>query len=124
MMFKLSKKAPPAHRLAPVGHARERRENQSSQPWAGPHRDNQAPLRVEEAMARYYFNLCCDEQETTDVVGEDCADDVAALKQALKAASDVIKKQLFFNKVGDGWIEVEDEHHREVMRLPLRAAAY
>jgi tRNA A-37 threonylcarbamoyl transferase component Bud32 len=75
-------------------------------------------------VPRYYFNFCSDEVETTDLVGEDCADDVAALKEALKAASHALKEQLFFNNVMDGWIEVEDERHREVMRLPLRAAAY
>jgi len=75
-------------------------------------------------MPRYYFNVCSDEHESTDLVGEDCPDDLAALKEAMRAASAIIHQQLFFNRLGDGWIEVEDEHHCEVMRLPLRAAAY
>ena len=75
-------------------------------------------------MPRYYFNLCLDECESTDLLGRECADDVAALAHALQEASQVVHKQLFFNKVEDGWIHVEDEDHREVMRLPLRAAAY
>ena len=49
---------------------------------------------------------------------------LTALKEALRAASEVVRNQLFFNRHEDGWIEVEDEDHREIMRLPLRAAAY
>lgn len=75
-------------------------------------------------MPRYYFNLCFDEAEETDLVGRECPDDVAALGEALKAAGEVVRRQLFFNRVEEGWIEVEDEDHREVLRLPLRAAAY
>ena len=75
-------------------------------------------------MPRYYFNICSDEFEEADMVGEHCANDVEALKEALRQASSVVEQQLFFNKVMDAWIEVEDENHREVMRLPLRAAAY
>ena len=75
-------------------------------------------------MPRYYFNICSDEFEESDMVGEHCANDVEALKEALRQASSVVEQQLFFNKVVDGWIEVEDEDHREVMRLPIRAAAY
>ena len=58
------------------------------------------------------------------MVGEHCANDIEALQEALRQASSVVEQQLFFNKVVDAWIEVEDENHREVMRLPLRAAAY
>lgn len=80
--------------------------------------------RVGAPVPRYYFNFCSDETETTDTVGEDCPDDIAALKEAMKMASNVLHQQLLFNKIEDGWIEIEDEDHREVMRLPLRAAAY
>lgn len=82
------------------------------------------PFGVKGPVPRYYFNICCEDFEETDLVGESCADDVAALKQALCAASSIIKDQLFRNRVSDGFIEVEDEQHREVMRLPIRAAAY
>ena len=75
-------------------------------------------------MPRYYFNICSDEAETTDLVGEECRNDTEALKRALTTAGDMLRDQLFFNRVSDGWIEVEDYRHREVMRLPLRAAAY
>ena len=75
-------------------------------------------------MPRYYFNICSDEFEETDMVGEQCLNDVAALKEAMRAASEVVREQLWHNRVADAWIEVEDEQHREVMRLPIRAAAY
>jgi len=73
----------------------------------------------------YYFNVSCEGFETTDVVGERCRDDVDALSGALRAASAVVKKRLLANELShSGWIEVEDEQHRPVLKLPLRAAAY
>lgn len=76
-------------------------------------------------MPRYYFNVCCDTFETTDICGETCSDDVAALTEALRRASGIMRKQLRDGGLGPtGWIEVEDERHRSVLRLPLRAAAY
>jgi hypothetical protein len=75
-------------------------------------------------VPRYYFNFCSDETETTDLVGEECRNDTEALKRALLTAGDMLRDQLLFNRVSDGWIEVENSRHQEVMRLPLRAAAY
>jgi hypothetical protein len=76
-------------------------------------------------MPRYYFNVCCDSFEATDVVGQSCADEVAALAHAFSEAGDIVRKRLVLNQLPEnGWIEVEDERHREVFRLPLRAAAY
>ena len=76
-------------------------------------------------MPRYYFNLSCDGVETTDLVGACCPDDVAALSHALNTASLVLRKRLLADSISQsGWVEVEDEGHREVLRLPLRAAAY
>lgn len=76
-------------------------------------------------MPRYYFNVCCDAFETTDVCGESCSDDVAALGQALRLASGILRKQFLEGELAsEGWIEVEDERHRSIMKLPLRAAAY
>jgi uncharacterized protein DUF6894 len=76
-------------------------------------------------MPRYYFNLSCDGYETTDVVGECCANDVAALNGALRVASAVLQKRLLADELSQsGWVEVEDERHRPVLRLPLRAASY
>ena len=77
-------------------------------------------------MPRYYFNVCCDTSEVTDVVGAACPNDVAALSRALETASEVVRRRLFSREEADlgGWVEVEDEKHRPVLRLPLRAAAY
>lgn len=76
-------------------------------------------------MPRYYFNVLCDGAETTDVVGETCADDVEALAHALRTAGGWLHRSAFtHHSVHDGWIAVEDEKHREVMKLPLMAAAY
>jgi hypothetical protein len=62
-------------------------------------------------MPRYYFNVCCDSFEATDVVGHRCSDEVAALAHAFSEAGDIVRKRLVLNQ-------------REVFRLPLRAAAY
>jgi hypothetical protein len=76
-------------------------------------------------MPRYYFNVSCDGFEAEDVVGQCCANDVDALNGALRTASEVLKKRLLADEISQsGWIEVEDERHRPVLRLPLRAAAY
>ena len=78
-----------------------------------------------ESVPRYYFNVCCDGFEATDIVGESCRDDVEALSEAFRAASSVVRQQLLVDKLSEsGWIEVEDERHRPVLKLPLRAAAY
>ena len=76
-------------------------------------------------VPRYYFNVCCDDYEETDLVGEACPDDLAALSGAMRAASAVVQRRLLMNAPTQcGWIEVEDESHRPVLKLPLRAAAY
>jgi hypothetical protein len=76
-------------------------------------------------MPRYYFNVCCDTSEVTDIVGESCPDDLAALSRAMRTASAVVRNRLIADEISlRGWIEVEDERHRPVLRLPLRAAAY
>jgi hypothetical protein len=88
---------------------------------------NEAADRLERSAAvpRYYFNVSCDGYESTDVVGECCPNDVAALSGAMRVASAVLQKRLRAEELSDdGWIEVEDERHRPVLRLPLRAAAY
>jgi hypothetical protein len=76
-------------------------------------------------MPRYYFNVCSEASEETDLVGETCADDLAALSHALRTASAVVHNRLVADEISlRGWVEVEDERHRAVLRLPLRAAAY
>lgn len=108
---------PPPGSAAPTPSPQKPRPHQN---WL----EIRSRLGVKARVPRYYFNVCCDDFEETDLVGETCANDVEALKQALSAASTIIKDQLFRNKVTDGFIEVEDETHREVLRLPIRAAAY
>ena len=76
-------------------------------------------------MPRYYFNVSGDGFETTDLVGQCCPNDVAALQGALRTASAVLHKRLLADELTQaGWIEVEDERHRPVLRLPIRAASY
>lgn len=59
------------------------------------------------------------------MVGETCSDDIAALNEAFRTASSVVRKRLLADELfSGGWIEVEDERHRPVLKLPLRAAAY
>ena len=77
-------------------------------------------------MPRYFFNVCGDGFEETDLVGKACADDVAALSHALSTASQVLHDRAAdaFALSDKGSIEIEDERHRPVFTLPLRAAAY
>ncbi len=85
--------------------------------WTGLERSRRVP--------RYYFNVSCGEYESTDVIGECCPNDIAALSGAMRVASAVLQKRLRAEELSDdGWVEVEDERHRPVLRLPLRAAAY
>jgi hypothetical protein len=76
-------------------------------------------------VPRYYFNVCCDGSETTDMVGEVCANDVEALALGLRRAGDWLQRAAFTqHSIHDAFVEIEDERHREVMKLPLMAAAY
>ena len=76
-------------------------------------------------MPRYFFNFASDECEEVDLVGKTCPNDVAALQEALVAASAIMRRRLDSDAFcAAGAIEVEDERHRTVLTLPLRAAAY
>ncbi|HEY0012583.1 MAG TPA: hypothetical protein VGB79_06975 [Allosphingosinicella sp.] len=76
-------------------------------------------------MPRYFFNVLSSEAEEIDVVGRHCSNDMAALQEAMIAASDVVKRRLAGGSFCPaGTIEVEDERHRPILSLPLRAAAY
>jgi len=76
-------------------------------------------------MPRYFFNVCSDAFEEVDIVGRTCRDDVAALSEAMGAASLVLQQRLRDNAIClNGSIVVEDEGHRRVLSLPLRSATY
>ena len=76
-------------------------------------------------MPRYFFNIRGDGFEETDLLGKHCADDVAALGEALGAASRVLQARLRADGLTTaGSVEIEDERHRPIMSLPLRSAAY
>jgi hypothetical protein len=76
-------------------------------------------------MPRYFFNVRSSGFEETDLVGRTCSDDVAALAEAMGEASRVLRELLQQDALSDsGSIEIEDERHRTVLTLPLRAAAY
>jgi hypothetical protein len=77
-------------------------------------------------MPRYFFNVCGDGFEETDLVGRYCANDVAALSEAMSTASQVLHDRAAdaFALSDQGAIEIEDERHRPLLTLPLRAAAY
>ena len=88
-------------------------------------RENEAFRSVLEAVPRYYFNVCCDRFEATDVIGEHCRDRTAAHAWALRTARAIVRQQLETEDLPQrGWIEVEDEQHRAVLRVPLKSAAY
>lgn len=76
-------------------------------------------------MPRYFFNVRGDGFEETDLVGRTCPDDVAALAEAFGEAGRILRQRLRDEALSDlGEIEVEDQSHRTVLTLPLRAAAY
>lgn len=76
-------------------------------------------------MPRYFFNVRCDGFEEEDLVGRTCSDDVAALAEALGEAGRILRQRLREEALSDrGSIEIEDERHRTILTLPLRAAAY
>jgi hypothetical protein len=75
-------------------------------------------------MTVYYFNIRCDTFDAEDGRGQDCASLHAARGAALVAAGDLIREAMSQGDIpSEGWIEVDDAHHRPVFRLPLRSAA-
>jgi hypothetical protein len=76
-------------------------------------------------MPLYFFNIRGEGYEETDLVGKRCKNEVAALSEAMSIASEIVQQRLADLYVAHpGAIEVEDERHRMVLSLPLRAAAY
>jgi hypothetical protein len=76
-------------------------------------------------MPLYFFNFRSEGFEETDLVGKRCKNDLAALSEAMAMASGIVHERLaalYLSHPGE--IEVEDERHRTILNLPLRAAAY
>jgi hypothetical protein len=74
-------------------------------------------------MPRFFFNIHCDAYAATDLVGEHCPDTPAARVEACRTARELVRETLALGKIPDGWIEVEDEEHRPILMLPLKAVA-
>jgi hypothetical protein len=74
-------------------------------------------------MPRFFFSRVCPEHSVTDIVGEDVADRAEATRRAREIAMEIASEQLEAGRGPSGWVEVEDEAHRPVFMLPLRAVA-
>ena len=75
-------------------------------------------------MPTFFFNVDCDDTQLTDIVGEDCACAEEARHEAHRLARELVQQRLLDGRhPSAGWVEVEDEEHRPILRLPLRAAA-
>ena len=74
-------------------------------------------------MPRFFFSRVCPEHAITDIVGEDVADRAEAKRRAREIAMELASEQLEAGRGPSGWVEVEDEAHRPVFMLPLRAVA-
>jgi Domain of unknown function (DUF6894) len=79
---------------------------------------------VSAAVPTFYFNLRSDAFDADDTEGEDCPDIAAARRGALRAAGELIRRELARGTVAlSGRIEVEDARRRRVLTLPLLDAA-
>jgi hypothetical protein len=74
-------------------------------------------------MPRFFFSRVRPEGSATDIVGEDVADGTLATERAREIARELVSSQLENGQAPSGWIEVEDEEHRPVFKLPLRAVS-
>jgi hypothetical protein len=75
-------------------------------------------------MPLYYFNVRAEDCATVDLVGQRCRDRLRVRSEAVALAGEIVRARLEREAIGfGGWIEVEDEEHRPVMVVPLRAAA-
>lgn len=74
-------------------------------------------------MPRFFFSRVCPEHSVTDIVGENVADRAEATRRAREIAMEIASEQLEAGRAPSGWVEVEDEAHRPVFMLPLRAVA-
>lgn len=74
-------------------------------------------------MPRFFFSRMCPDHAITDVAGEELRDRTEATNRAREIALELASKQLEQGRAPTGWVEVEDEAHRPVFMLPLRAVA-
>ena len=74
-------------------------------------------------MPRFFFSRVCPEQSITDVSGEELLDRAEATTRAREIARNLVSQQLAAGSGPSGWVEVEDEAHRPIFMLPLRAVA-
>ena len=73
-------------------------------------------------MPRFFFSRVCPDRSVTDVTGEELRDRAEATNRARQIATELLSSQLGTAQKPTGWVEVEDETHRPVFILPLRAA--
>ena len=74
-------------------------------------------------MPKYFFSQTCPDRVMTDVCGEELRDRREATARARELAMELASEQLAQGRSPAGWIEVEDEDHRPLFMLPLRAIA-
>ena len=74
-------------------------------------------------MPRFFFSLVCPEHSISDVVGEEVSGRREATRRAKEIAADLVTEQMRDGKAPAGWVEVEDEAHRPIFMLPLRAVS-
>jgi hypothetical protein len=74
-------------------------------------------------MPRYFFNFESANSSVADLIGRDLPHEIAARSEAAKVAA-----ELATNDAVEGrppsfeWIEVVDESHRPILRLPIADA--
>ena len=70
-------------------------------------------------MTRYYFNLQGDHATALDLVGRDLESVEAAKTEAVRVAGEFDTAEEISGLLAYDWIEVLDDSHRPVARLPL-----
>jgi hypothetical protein len=75
-------------------------------------------------MPLYYFNVRCQQYETTDIVGERCKDPLEARFKAKAKARDIISEGLSRGELPiSAYIDVEDESCSPVFQIAVRGAS-
>jgi hypothetical protein len=64
------------------------------------------------------------DRSATDDAGELLRDRREATQHAREIARELIQSQMDSGEPPSGWIEVEDEEHRPIFMLPLRAMSH